>query len=252
MNYNKRPVIYIGYDKREEIAYNVLKYSIERFNTDYDIIPLHQPTLRRLGLYRRNFEVNKHGQKIDTFDNLPFSTDFTFTRFLVPHISLYSGWSLFMDSDTYLRTDIKELFATYNDPKYALYCIKHHYMPTETMKMDGQLQQSYSRKNWSSVVLWNCSHPSNKNLTVDDVNTKSGRWLHNFKWLEDQEIGSMSEEWNWLDGHTDQDISPYLVHFTTGGPWFPKWVGKREDDVKYAEEWKAIHDDMSYGTLIGE
>ena len=106
--------------------------------------------------------------------------------------------------------------------------------------MYGCPQTSYSKKNWSSFILWNCEHPSHKNLTVDDVNTKSGNWLHNFRWLKEEEIGELPQEWNWLDSSSSKEIEAKNVHFTTGGPWFPNWKAERSIDQKYVDEWIDI------------
>ena len=97
----------------------------------------------------------------------------------------------------------------------------------------------YPRKNWSSLIMFNCGHELNQKLTPQDVNTKSGRWLHTFQWLPDKEadIGTIPEEWNWLDNHSSTDIDAKNVHFTTGGPWFKDWGSKRDVDNKYAIEW---------------
>jgi len=120
----------------------------------------------------------------------------------------------------YFRSDPLEIFKKYNDPKIAVYCVKHIYKPSERIKMYGTKQIRYSRKNWSSLVMYNCSHSSNTILTIDDVNTKPGIWLHNFLWLKDREIGSMDTKWNWLEGYSSKKINPKVVHFTRGGPWF--------------------------------
>ena len=95
--------------------------------------------------------------------------EFTFTRFLIPELTNFEGWAVFMDSDMILTTDIKELFEQADD-KYAVMCVQHDYKVTESTKMDGQKQTIYPRKNWSSMVLWNCGHPSNKVVTQDFVN----------------------------------------------------------------------------------
>ena len=252
----KRPVIYVGYDSREHEAYEVLRKSIQRYNTKYDIIPLVQPALRRAGLYRRTIRFDSNAEsitRIDEFDGRPFSSDFTFTRFLVPALNQYDGLALFMDADMFIRWDIEELFNTYGKrEEYAVQVVKHNYRPNEGLKMDGQVQQNYNRKNWSSFVLWNCSHPSNLNLTVDDVNTKSGSWLHGFSWLSNDEIGSIEPEWNWLDGWSPENIVPKNVHFTTGGPWFEDWEGKRKSDTEYAGEWQAFKSKVFMDKLVGE
>jgi len=252
---NKVPTIYIGYDKKEEVAYEILRESILKYTSKYNIIPLVHSALLSSGFYRSSAIIAPNGSsrvKIDEFDGRPFSTDFTFTRFLIPALNQYDGWALFMDSDMFLRSNIEELFDKYTDESYAVACVKHDYNPSVGKKMDGQIQQKYNRKNWSSFVLWNCSHPSNLNLTVDDVNLKSGGWLHGFSWLKDEEIGSIPTEWNWLDGWSDENINPKNVHFTTGGPWFAEWEAKRTIDTHYAIEWQSLHSEKFMDNIMGD
>ena len=163
---------------------------------------------------------------------------------------MYKGWALYMDCDMYPRSDICELFEEYNDPFHALYCVKHEYTPEDNTKMDNQKQELYYRKNWSSLMLFNCEHPQNQMLTPNVVNTQTGQYLHKFGWLPDKpaDIGSIHEEWNWLDGHSPEDLEAKNVHFTTGGPWFYNWKCKREIDGKYAAEW---NNDAVYMQTIG-
>jgi hypothetical protein len=231
--------VYIGYDPKEETAYEVLKFSIERIAMDpIRVIPLKKPVVERMGLYTRKHEI-LHDQSYDVIDGRPFSTDFSFTRFLVPALNMYEGYALYMDCDMYVRTDIGELFEICDNSYYPLWCVHHEYEPKKGMKMDGKAQEPYRRKNWSSLMMFNCGHDLNKSLTVKDVNTKAGRWLHGFEWLPDKEadIGRIPEDWNWLDGHSDVKLEAKNVHFTTGGPWFKAWGPKRDQDTKYAVEW---------------
>jgi hypothetical protein len=248
--------IYIGYDPREHVPMRVLMDSIERHaSRPINVVTINALALRRVGLYRRAPHVDStcwgkppSTDMIDAFDGRPFSTDFSFSRFLVPFLNQLEGFALFMDCDMYFRDDPCKLFdefAAQDGP--AIRCVQHQYDSGGGMerKMYGCLQASYSRKNWSSFVLFNCGHPANQMLTVDDVNTKPGRWLHNFQWLPDDQIGALPEKWNWLDGHSDPAIEPANVHFTTGGPWFSKdgglgydtWKPKRPIDEKYCREW---------------
>lgn len=236
----RTPTIYVGYDVRDHRAYEVLHESIRNYTDKYPIVPLIEPVLRKIGLFRRTHNTFKHNplQKYDAFDGKPYSTDFTFTRFLVPSLNLHSGLALFMDADMLMRSDPTEIFETYGRQKqYAVQVVKHKYNPESGVKLDGVEQTRYHRKNWSSFILFNCDHEKNRQLTVDDVNLKSGSWLHSFGWLEDDEIGSINEEWNWLDGHSDPFIEPKNVHFTTGGPWFDKWKPSRLVDEAFSEEW---------------
>lgn len=252
----KKPVIYVGFDEREKDAYEVLRHSILRYNQDYNVIPLVQSALRRAGLYRRAARIDSINGKrvmVDETDGRPFSTQFTFTRFLIPALNQYDGWALFMDADMMVRSDIGELFETYTfNDNYAIQCVKHNYNPSKTIKMDGQIQQNYNKKNWSSFMLWNCSHPSNLKLTVDDANVKSGSWLHGLSWLKDNEIGSIDPSWNWLDDWSAEHIDPKNVHFTTGGPWFPEWEAKRKSDIEYAGEWQALRSKIMNDKMLGE
>ena len=212
--------IYIGWDSREDIAYTVAKHSMEMMSRDVSVKPLKLHQLRDDGIYTRS--IDKLG-----------STEFTFTRFLVPYLNDYKGWALFTDCDVLALDDMNKLFELADD-KYAVMCVKHDYTPSETMKMDGQQQTIYPRKNWSSVVLWNCAHPSNSVVTPELVNTESGMFMHRFMWLEDEEIGEIPYQWNYLVGWY-QSKDPKLVHYTEGGPWFEEYK-----NCEYSKEWKDI------------
>jgi lipopolysaccharide biosynthesis glycosyltransferase len=218
--------IYIGWDSREDIAYQVAKLSIEQHaSVPVEIIPIEQRKLRKQGVYTR------------PVDKLA-STEFTFTRFLIPYLNNYTGWALFIDCDFLAVADIKDLFDQI-DNNYAIMCAQHNYIPKEVTKMDGQRQTLYPRKNWSSMMLINCEHPSNKLLTPTLVNNeaKTGAYFHRFSWVHDKHIGKISHEWNWLVGwyKEPEDGKPKLIHYTEGGPWF--------DDYKsceYSSDWYQV------------
>ena len=225
--------VYVGYDPREDIAYQVCKYSIESRSPGVEVIPLKQKELRNYELYWRAPDPMA-------------STEFTFTRFLVPELNKFEGWALFCDSDIVFTEDVNNLFDQADD-QYAVMCAKHDYTPEEGIKMDGQVQTQYPRKNWSSVVLFNCSHPSNASLTKERVSdeSKTGAYFHRFQWLKDQEIGGFSHEWNWLVNwyEYEKDGIPRGIHWTEGGPWF--------DDPQYrwcefGDIWKSELMKMMY------
>lgn len=200
--------IFVGYDSREDIAYRVCKHSIMTRQPDAEVIPIIQDELTQSGVYTRD---------VDPLS----STEFTFTRFLIPYLMNYQGWAIFLDCDFLCQIDIAELFEL-ADEKYAVMVVQHEYTPAEGTKMDGQKQSPYPRKNWSSMVLWNCGHPSNKAVTPNLVNTETGQYLHRFQWLSDAEIGALPHEYNWLVGWYEgrKDGNPKLIHYTEGGPWF--------------------------------
>ena len=135
--------------------------------------------------------------------------------------------------------DVDNLFALAVD-MYDVMCVHHVYTPKPGTKMDGQVQTQYPRKNWSSVVLWNCGHPSNQKITVDMVNNPNydGKFFHRFSWLDDSEIGEIHKDWNYLVGwYTDG--TPRALHYTEGGPWF-----KNYRNCDYHQEWKDVLSSM--------
>ena len=214
--------VFIGWDPREDIAFQVCEHSIIKRSPNADVVPLVQADLRSVGLYSR------------PLDSLS-STEFTFTRFLIPAIMNYKGWAMFTDCDIIFLEDVQNLFDLADD-QYAIMCVKHDYEVKESVKMDGKIQTVYPRKNWSSVMLINCGHSSNAKLTPRLVNTESGKYLHRFGWLEDNEIGEFSHEWNWLAGtgvyRESLDGKPKAIHHTLGGPWF-----KNYRNCEYRQEW---------------
>ena len=222
--------VFVGYDPREDIAYQVCKHSIISKQPNAVVKPLIQKELRDKGWYTR------------PVDKLA-STEFTFTRFLVPELCNFEGWALFIDCDMILTTDIAELFAQV-DNRYAVMCVQHDYKPKEGTKMDGQTQTVYPRKNWSSAMLINCGHPSNRQLDMDLVNSPeiNGAYLHRFSWLKDEEIGELDHTWNYLVGVYDDIKTPKLIHYTEGGPWFENYR-----NCEFHQEWKNQLQEMMNG-----
>lgn len=222
--------IWIGYDPRETEAFAVCRRSLRKHAPGVPIQALNLDDLREAGLYGRPTS-KRDGKLWDDISEAPMATEFAISRFLAP-ILAGTGWALFLDSDILAVEDLEELFAQ-ADPAKAVMCVQHpNYNPPDKIKMDGQLQTLYARKNWSSVMLFNCDHPANERLTVDLVNTVPGRDLHRFCWLLDEEIGALDPGWNYLVGVTQGDIKPKLIHYTSGGPWFE---GYR--NVPYADLW---------------
>jgi len=217
--------IFIGYDPREETAYQVCRESLARqSSTLLNIQPIKQSEMREKNFYWREKDALS-------------STEFSFTRFLVPYLAGYTGWAIFMDCDFLWRGDIAEI-EQYIDPAYAACVVKHDYKPKETTKMDGQVQTQYPRKNWSSFVLWNCGHSETRNLSLRMVNEQSGLYLHRFNFISDEFIGELPIKFNYLEGwYTKEDEpNPLGVHFTRGGPWFKDYV-----DVEYGDEWVEMY-----------
>ncbi|KAM1018452.1 hypothetical protein ACFX15_039334 [Malus domestica] len=174
------------------------------------------------------------------------SIDFSFTTFFTPHLENYEGWAVFVDCDFLYLVDIKEL-RDLTDDKYAIMCVQHEYTPKETTKIDGAVQTVYPRKNWSSMVLYNCRHPKNKVLTPEVVNAQTDAFLHRFQWLEDEEIKSIPFTWNFLEGHNqvvenDPETFPKAIHYTRGGSWFEAWKGCEFADLWLNEMEKYVQE----------
>jgi lipopolysaccharide biosynthesis glycosyltransferase len=218
--------IYIGYDDTQDVAYKVCKYSIIE-NTQLEDITINKIWCNNIDGYNR--------------PNDPLaSTPFTYARFFIPFINNYNGFSIFCDGDFLFLEDIEKLIKQF-DPKYAVQVVKHDYTPSNTIKMNNKIQSNYPRKNWSSLILWNNEHPKNKLLNLDLLNGATGSFLHQFKWLDDQDIGEISYTWNWLVGwylETDT-IKPNALHFTEGGPWLNEYK-----NCEYSNVWSNYKNKM--------
>lgn len=219
--------IYMGYDPALTRSYTAALRSITQFDDHPPVIPLILSNLRDMGVYTRP-------------DDPKASNEFAHTRFLVPYLNKFRGWALFVDSDVIFLENPSQLFGLAN-PRYAVQVIKHDYTPASNTKMDGKVQTVYPRKNWSSVMLWNCAHPGARELTPEFIGAPDTTWadLHRFTWLDDSEIGELPKEWNWLVGYYKEpkDGSPKLLHYTDGTPQFEAYR-----DCEYADEWYKFAD----------
>lgn len=216
--------IFIGYDPNETIAWHVLTHSILKHSTSpVSFVPIAKNHIKHL------YDKPKQGYE---------STEFSMTRFLTPHLSNYEGWSIFLDCDMLVTIDITELWNL-RDDKYTVMCTKHNYEPSTDTKFLNQKQSKYKKKNWSSVMMFN--NTKCRALTPNVVNNEDGKFLHQFKWLDDDsEIGSIPMEWNFLVGEEKPTNElPKLIHYTLGGPYFSDYQG-----VDYSTEWNNYYLEM--------
>lgn len=226
--------VWIGSDPHQTSAFAVAFRSAQsQLTVPTAIMELNLQNLREQGLYSRPTET-RDGRLWDVISQAPMSTEFAISRFLVPSIAK-AGWALFMDSDVLVRADLTDLFGAIQDRSEAILCVQHDHRPTYTRKMNDQVQTSYPRKNWSSVVAFNCEHPANTALTTELVNSVPGRDLHRFCWLPDDELGALDPKWNWLVGHSDPMADPAIVHFTDGTPDMPGF-----ENSPFADEWRQV------------
>ena len=206
--------IVVGFDQREAIAYHAFTQSvIEKSSLPVVFIPLAANTLK---------DYNEtHTDR---------SNDFIYSRFLTPYLSDFKGWAIFADGDMICRSDIKELWNLRDDDK-ALLVVKHDYQTKAKKKYLGNINENYPRKNWSSLILWNCSHPKHKILTPNFIAGQTGKFLHHFSWLDDNDIGELPIEWNWLAIEYPINASAKLIHYTLGTPCFRDY--RRTDMANY-------------------
>lgn len=199
--------IFIGYDHREAIAYHVCANSIIRHSSK----PV---SLTPLALQNMQDYEEKHTDG---------SNQFIYSRFLVPHLMEYKGWAIFMDGDMLLRDDINKLWELRDESK-AVMVVKHDYKTKMSEKYLGAKNENYPRKNWSSVILWNCGHPANAAVTPEFVQSATGAQVHRFTWLTDDLIGELPIEWNWLPDEFGSNQDAKLLHYTLGTPSFHEFA----------------------------
>lgn len=215
--------VFIGYDAAEAVAFSALSHSIHSLASEpVSITPIMLSQL----------------QKFHTRDRHQLaSTEFSFSRFLTPYLCDYEGSAIFMDCDMLLRADIAQLWAL-RDDQYAVQVVKHEHKPTNERKFLNNQQTRYDKKNWSSMMIFNCAKC--QTLTPEYVNSASGLELHQFKWLnDDEQIGALPQEWNHLVGYNAYDANAKNVHYTEGGPYFDEYV-----DCEYNQDWFEAREAM--------
>jgi lipopolysaccharide biosynthesis glycosyltransferase len=208
----------IGYDPKESIAYHVCCNSIIRTTSQpVAIIPL------ALNIFENYKETHSDG-----------SNHFVYTRFLVPHLMGYNGWAIYIDGDMILQSDIEELWQLRDESK-AVMVVKHNYKTKMPTKYLGAKNDDYPRKNWSSVILWNCQHPANQLVTPEFVQNSTGSQLHRFNWLSDELIGDLPIEWNWLADEYGANTDAKLIHYTLGTPCFEEFANTPMSELWHSE-----------------
>jgi lipopolysaccharide biosynthesis glycosyltransferase len=215
--------IVVGFDHRESIAYHTFCHSIlEKSSTPVQFIPLVQSSLKNY-----------------TEEHNDGSNSFIYSRFLTPYLCNFSGWAIYADGDMVCEADITELFNLRDESK-AVQVVKHSYTTKKNTKYLGNINENYPRKNWSSLILWNCSHLSNKILTPDFVSKSNGAYLHRFSWLDDNLIGELPIEWNWLAIEYPHNTKSKIIHYTLGTPCFRDYKF-----TEMAEYWHATFKRMN-------
>lgn len=222
--------VFLGWDETELTACQVAEYSLYR-HASRNAVRLDKISMFTVKEYDRPTRTLPNGQLFDDISGAPMSTRHAIARFWVPRLCGFTGWALFTDGDVLFRDDVTKVFEL-ADPDKAVMVVQHSAMLEEGSKKLGHVQQAYSRKNWSSVILWNCGHLANRALTREVLNDWPGRDLHAFKWLRDDQIGALPAKWNHLVDVSPPDPDPSIVHYTLGCPD----VDGHEHGA-FAEEW---------------
>ena len=210
--------IFVGYDPREAIAYHTCVNSIIRHASQpVAIIPL------ALNLFNDYNETHTDG-----------SNQFIYSRFLVPHLMEYTGHAIFIDGDMIVRGDIVELWNLRESNK-DVQVVKHDYKTKMPVKYLGAKNEDYPRKNWSSVILWNCNSFPNRRLTPAYIQTATGAELHRFTWIDEERIGELPKEWNWLPDEYGPNPNAKLLHYTLGTPCFHEFATTPQGDEWHRE-----------------
>ena len=217
--------IFVGFDQKESIAYHAFVQSL----IDSSSIPLSITPLAENNL---NIYNEKH---------LDGTNKFTYSRFLVPYLMNFKGWAIYFDGDMVCLSDVKDLIRNFDTNK-AVSVIKHDYKTKNSVKYFGQKNEDYPRKNWSSVIIWNCEHPKNKILTPDYIESMNGAFLHRFKWLDNVEIGELDKKWNWLAVEYPEIKDANLIHYTLGTPCFEEYK-----NTSMANYWKKAFNRLMEG-----
>jgi len=223
---SEKIIIVVGFDQRESVAYHTFTQSIlEKASLPIAFIPLAINTLK-------DYE-EKHLDK---------SNDFIYSRFLTPYLNNFQGWAIFADGDMICQADIKDLWDLRDESK-ALLVVKHNYQTKSHHKYLGNINENYPRKNWSSLILWNCEHPKHRILTPDFIANQTGKFLHRFSWLDDADIGELSPEWNWLAIEYPENKNAKLIHYTLGTPCFKDYRNSEMSEIWHVTQ-KRILDGM--------
>jgi lipopolysaccharide biosynthesis glycosyltransferase len=211
--------IFIGYDPREAVAFHTCVNSIIRHaSRPVAIMPL------ALNLFKDYNETHTDG-----------SNQFIYSRFLVPYLMGYQDWAIFIDGDMIVRDDIVKLWDL-RELSMDVMVVKHDYQTRMTEKYLGAKNENYPRKNWSSVILWNCNSFPNRRLTPEFVQKATGAQLHRFSWIDDARIGELPPEWNWLPDEYGANTDAKLLHYTLGAPCFHEFATTPQGD-----EWHREH-----------
>jgi hypothetical protein len=131
----------------------------------------------------------------------------------------------------------------YYDPKYAVHCVQHDidHVKAKT-KMDGQQNAWYTRKWWTSLMIYNCSHEHCKRLGIKQAAKRPGSYLHQIRWVDDaySQVGHLPVKFNYLVGYYDYPFSkePIGIHFTDGTPMHEQYAND-----PYADQWKQLRDE---------
>lgn len=198
---------FIGYDPRQPIAYAVVAHSLA--SRASRPLPITRLQLNQLPITRRGL------------------TEFTYSRFLVPYLSDYDGYSLFLDADMIVLDDIWKILVGI-DPMAAVSVVQHP-----------------ERFEWPSLMLFNNKRCTNLSPAfVEDARNR----LFDMAWAS--KIGALNRDWNHVVGYNQPNTLAKIVHYTKGVPCWPE-----TDGTEWSAEWHAevenLNSTVSFTELMG-
>lgn len=225
MSQEKLLKLVVGFDQREAVAYHAFCQSVlEKASVPVSFLPLAENTLHDY------HETHTDG-----------SNKFIYSRFLTPYLMNFEGWAIFADGDMICKDDMARLWGLRDESK-AVLVVKHDYKTKAPKKYFGNKNEDYPRKNWSSVILWNCAHSANRVLTPELIENQTGSYLHRFSWLTDSLIGELPREWNWLATEYPDNDEAKIIHYTLGTPCLSDYK-----TAPMSEHWHKVSRRMSEG-----
>lgn len=158
----------------------------------------------------------------------------------IPRRCGFRGRAVFVDgSDMLCRADILEL-PDLLERGCDVAVVQHCYSTKYPTKFLGQSNEDYPRKNWMSVVVFECGNSVWRTLE-EKAKGKPASYLHRLEFLPDDRIGDLPRTWNHLVGEYPYDTEAKIAHFTIGLPCWPAY--KHWD---YADEWRQELQKVNY------
>lgn len=233
--------VFVGADRSQALAVDVLAYSIRRHTT----APVEVTSMADLKLPEP--EDIRQGSR----------TNFSFTRFAIPGLCNYEGKAVYMDADMQVFKDIRDLWGIGFQGEEKIQIQEE--VPDEFQPKPGQVGAPQARKKQSSVMLLDCSR---LNWVAEDIikgldgDYTYDELLSEICILRPEEIGwRVPFIWNSLETYVEGTTA--LTHYTDmyTQPWASNenpigWVWIEEVKRMLADgslKWEQIEEEVKLG-----